>query len=54
MLERTLAWVQSVCHGEEAVATWSEGQAMTVEQALAYALTVDVETPAASAPPQRI
>jgi hypothetical protein len=53
-LERTLELMRSAVHGEEAAATWSEGQAMTLEQAMAYARTVDVETPAASAPQQCI
>lgn len=53
-LERILAWVRSGCHGEEAAATWSAGQAMTLEQAMAYALSLEVETPVADVPQQRI
>jgi len=53
-LERTLALVRSAFDGEEAVAAWSEGQAMTLEQAIAYALTVDIETPVVDVQPLRI
>jgi hypothetical protein len=48
-LEHTLELVRSACSGEDAVAAWSEGQAMTLEQAMAYALTVEGETPVADA-----
>jgi tetratricopeptide (TPR) repeat protein len=53
-LERTLELVRSAFSGEDAAAAWSEGQAMTLEQAIAYALTVEEETSVADAPQQRI
>jgi predicted ATPase/class 3 adenylate cyclase len=41
-LERTLELVRSAFRGEDAAAAWwSEGQAMTLEQAIAYALAVE-------------
>jgi tetratricopeptide (TPR) repeat protein len=49
-LERTLAWVRSAWSGEDAGAVWAEGQAMPLEQAVAYALTVEGETPVADVP----
>jgi hypothetical protein len=48
-LEHTLELVRSACSGEDAVAAWSEGQAMTLEHAIAYALTADGETPVVDA-----
>jgi tetratricopeptide (TPR) repeat protein len=53
-LERTLELVRSACSGEDAVASWSEGQAMTLEQAIAYALTVEGETAVADAQQETI
>jgi hypothetical protein len=40
-LERTLELVRSAFRGEDVAIAWSEGQAMTLEQAIAYALTVE-------------
>ena len=40
-LERTLELVREAFRGEDAVVAWSEGQAMTLEQAMAYALSVE-------------
>jgi tetratricopeptide (TPR) repeat protein len=48
-LERTLELVRSAFRGEDAAAAWSEGQVMTLEQAIAYALSLDVETPKTNA-----
>ena len=48
-LEHTLALVRSALRGEDAAAAWSEGQAMTLEQAIAYALTGEGKTPVADA-----
>jgi hypothetical protein len=40
-LERTLGLVRSAFRGEDDAVAWSKGQAMTLEQAIAYTLTIE-------------
>jgi hypothetical protein len=47
--DRTLELVRSAIRGDDAGAAWAEGQAMTLEQAIAYALTAEEKTPVADA-----